>query len=149
MKKRIASLLLCALCLTVCAGCGGTDKAAAPEPTQGDAVTDYLDALEKDAESANSAADLQALDSIRTAAVFSYTEAQIGAGKSDVAVERIELTAEDGEIRSAQVNGSDLTEPMLKLVGGSWPVLKTEAFRAGAVWTERDGWQGADAAPDA
>ena len=41
---------------------------------------------------ANEAADYTALDAVKTAAVFAFTEKQVAAGETDVSVDKIEVT---------------------------------------------------------
>lgn len=88
---------------------------------------------------ANEAADLEQLDSLKTAAVFAYTEAQVKAGKTDVEVTKISYTCEDAKIKTVTVQGSDkidldLTDAVKTLMGGNFPTLQSDTYKNGNAW---------------
>ena len=79
---------------------------------------------------ANEASDLQQLDAIKTAAVFAYTEAQVAADSSDVAVTSIQYTAGDTTVT---VNGTPNFD-ISAYVGDDGVTFKSAKFASGAVW---------------
>ena len=87
---------------------------------------------------ANEAADLTQLDSLKTAAVFAYTEAQVKADPANVnvTVNSISYTCDgNGQITAVTVQGNDdLTDAIQTLMGGTFPTLKSDAYKSGGSW---------------
>ena len=86
---------------------------------------------------ANEAADLTQLDSLKTAAVFAYTEAQVKADPANVnvTVNSISYTCDgNGQVNAVTV-GTDttLTSAIQTLMGGTFPTLKSD-YKNGGSW---------------
>lgn len=92
---------------------------------------------------ANEASDLQQLDSIKTAAVFAYTEAQVAAGSNDTDVTSIKYVSGT----DVYVNGTAETDKYDISTYTDGVEFKSDKFKSGAEW--RGGvWSGVGSSSD-
>ena len=92
---------------------------------------------------ANEASDLQQLDAIKTAAVYAYTEKQVKANQTDVAVTSIKYVSGT----DVYVNGTAETDKLSIAAYTEGVTFKSDTFANGATWSAAtNAWAGIEAA---